>query len=58
MRFIKILKNITEKTLSKQKSSIENYKNLRIGVTGAGNQGTLLTESVEEAGAKCVLPAI
>jgi len=54
MRFIKILKNITEKTLSKPKSSIENYKNLRIGVTGAGTQGTLLTESVEEAGAKIV----
>ena len=54
MKFKKNLKKtIRDFFLSRNKSS-NKYENLRIGVTGAGVQGTLLTEAVETYGAKIV----
>ena len=50
----KALKKIIGNVSTKPKISSENFGNLRIGVIGAGTQGTLLSETAEQVGANIV----
>ncbi len=49
MNLIKVLKGVARKN-----PPLQNAKSLKIGVIGAGTQGSLLSETAEEAGAKIV----
>ena len=48
---MKLLKNLIKKQFF---SSDENFSHLRIGVIGAGIQGSILSSLVEDSGAKIV----